>query len=99
MAHYFICRTLQRKKESHKRNLYFHLPVAVPCGPSMRLMQNDSSYVTLADIYEQYCESTGILREDPMFLIGEKSKNILRELKKINPRQVLYHTVLLLRKD
>ena len=80
--------TLHRKKESHKRNLYFHLPVAVPCGPSMRIVQNDSSYVTLADIYEQYCDSAGIVREDPIFLMGEKTKVVLREFKKVNGRPV-----------
>ena len=54
----------------------------------MRILQNDSSYVTLADIYEQYCEQAGIVREDPVFMMGEKTKSVIREFKKVNGRAV-----------
>lgn len=67
-------RILSRKKESHKRNLHFHVPVAIPCHPSMRLLQNDSSYITFGDIYEQFCVENGLVREDPFYMIAEKVK-------------------------
>ena len=54
----------------------------------MRILQNDSSYITLADIYEQYCEETGIQREDPLFMMGEKVRAIMREFRKTNGRLV-----------
>ncbi|KAF7789373.1 hypothetical protein EIP86_000317 [Pleurotus ostreatoroseus] len=79
---------LYRKKETHKRNLHFHVPIAVPCGPSMRILQNDSSYITLADIYEQFCDDAGIMREDPIFLMGEKGKAALREFRKLHGRMM-----------
>ncbi|KZT74387.1 FAT-domain-containing protein [Daedalea quercina L-15889] len=71
--------TLFRKKESRKRNLHFHLPVVVPCSSNMRLVQNDASYITLGDIYDQYCEESGIAREDPILLAVEKLKVTMRD--------------------
>ncbi|EPQ59490.1 hypothetical protein GLOTRDRAFT_136350 [Gloeophyllum trabeum ATCC 11539] len=71
--------TLSRKKESRKRNLTFHLPAAVSCGTNLRLLQNDSSYINLGDIYDQYCEDTGVSKEDPILVVGEKIKTVLRE--------------------
>ncbi|KAI0698576.1 hypothetical protein BC835DRAFT_1541792 [Cytidiella melzeri] len=80
-----LCRTfngvLARKKESHKRNLHFHCPVAIPCATNMRLLVNDPSYVNFGDIYEQYCDESGIGREDVVFLLGEKIKAIVRGLR------------------
>lgn len=54
----------------------------------MRILQNDSSYITLADIYEQFCEESGIMREDPIFLMGERSRACIREFKKTHGRMV-----------
>lgn len=72
---------LARKKEGRKRNLHFHLPAAISCSPSLRLLQNDASYITLGDIYDQHCEDTSITREEPILLVGEKVKTVLREYK------------------
>jgi len=72
---------LGRKKESRKRNLAFHLPAAISCSPSLRLLQTDSSYVTLGDVYDKHCEETGVTREDPILVAGEKVKKVLREFK------------------
>lgn len=74
-----VYRTLARKKESRKRNLHFHLPVAVPCSSNLRLLQNDSSYISLGDIYDQHCEDTGIEREDPGLLMTENYRAALME--------------------
>ncbi|KAF5369949.1 hypothetical protein D9758_001009 [Tetrapyrgos nigripes] len=68
---------LARKKESRKRNLCFHLPVAVPCAPNVRLYQSDSSYISLSDIHDMHCESVGISREDPLLFSGEKVKKVI----------------------
>lgn len=77
---------LARKKESRKRNLNFHIPAAVSCSPNLRLLQNDSSYVTLGDIYDRHCEEIGITREDPILVSGEKVKSILLDFKQVNQR-------------
>lgn len=54
----------------------------------MRLLQNDSSYVTLGDIYDQHCEDIGITREDPCLVVGEKMKVAMREFKERTGRKV-----------
>lgn len=84
-------RALARKKESRKRNLDFHIPAAISCSPNLRLLQNDSSYVTLGDIYDRHCEETGITREDPILVSGEKVKSVLSDFKNVNQRPVSIH--------
>lgn len=81
-------RALARKKESRKRNLNFHIPAAISCSPNLRLLQNDSSYVTLGDIYDRHCEETGITREDPILVAGEKVRSVLLDFKHVNQRPV-----------
>jgi hypothetical protein len=84
---------LVRKKESRKRNLNFHIPAAISFSPNLRLLQNDSSYVTLGDIYDRHCEENGITREDPILVSGEKVKSVLLDFKQANQRAVRYpHT-------
>lgn len=87
-----FARALARKKESRKRNLHFHIPAAISCSPNLRLLQNDSSYVTLGDIYDRHCEEIGITREDPILVSGEKAKSVLSEFKQANQRPVCAHS-------
>lgn len=87
----YLDRALARKKESRKRNLSFHIPAAISCSPNLRLLQNDSSYVTLGDIYDRHCEETGITREDPILVSGEKVKSVLLDFKQVNQRAVCIH--------
>lgn len=63
---------LTRRKESRKRNLSFHLPAAVPLAPHIRIVQDDSSYISLQGIYEDYCARTGQHKDDPLRLATEK---------------------------
>lgn len=67
---------LNRRKESRKRNLSFHLPVAVPLNPALRLLANDSSYVTLQHIYDSHCEMMRMAREDPQLAFAEKFSSV-----------------------
>ena len=48
-------------------------------SPGVRLIANDSSYITLQEIYEQHCEKIGISREDPVLVAGDKCKAVFRE--------------------
>jgi len=82
------CSALVRRKESRKRNLLFHIPAAISCSASLRLLQTDSSYITLGDIYDRHCEEAGISREDPILVSGEKVKNVLLEFKQKSGRTV-----------
>ncbi|KAF9222005.1 FAT-domain-containing protein [Gyrodon lividus] len=90
---------LVRKKESRKRNLNFHIPAAISCSPNLRLLQNDSSYVTLGDIYDRHCEESGITREDPIIVSGEKVKSVLLDFKQANQRAPGKAEYFTLRKD
>ncbi|KAI0352960.1 atypical/PIKK/TRRAP protein kinase [Trametes cingulata] len=91
--------TLTRKKETRKRNLHFHLPAAVSCAPNLRLLQNDASYVTLGDIYDQHCEEIGMAREEPILMCGEKVKAAMREYKQRNGRMPSKGEYFLLKKE
>ncbi|KAK7885224.1 transcription-associated protein 1 [Exophiala xenobiotica] len=78
--------TLAKRKESRRRNLYFHLPIFVPIAPYIRLVQDDSSYVTLQSVYEDYVrKAPGMSRDDPMLFLLEKSRTIA-EQQKSQPR-------------
>ncbi|CAO3646013.1 unnamed protein product [Mucor fragilis] len=66
---------LERKKESRARNLRFHLPVIVPLAPNVRMVQDDPSYCTLYDVYEDHCDSTHMHKDDPLAYFVEKFKN------------------------
>ncbi|KAH7887705.1 hypothetical protein F5I97DRAFT_1804974 [Phlebopus sp. FC_14] len=90
---------LLRKKEARKRNLSFHIPAAVSCSPNLRLLQNDSSYVTLGDIYDRHCEENGITREDPILVSGEKVKSVLLDFRQSTGRAPSKTEYFTLRKD
>jgi transformation/transcription domain-associated protein len=78
--------TLFKRKEARRRNLYFHLPVFIPIAPHIRLVQDDSSYVTLQTIYEDFVRKAGTMsRDDPMLFLLEKSRT-MAEQQKSNPR-------------
>ena len=63
---------LARRKESRRRGLHFHLPAAIPLAPHIRIVQDDSTYISLQAIYEDYCARTGLHKDDPLRLANEK---------------------------
>ena len=63
---------LGRKKESRRRNLNFHLPLMVPLAPHLRLVQDDSSYISLQGIFEDHCRRIGINKDDPIVFALKK---------------------------
>ncbi|TPX61909.1 hypothetical protein PhCBS80983_g00781 [Powellomyces hirtus] len=50
---------LERRNETRRRNISFHLPIVVPLAPSVRLVEDDPSYITLQEVWEQYCAGRG----------------------------------------
>ncbi|TFK23272.1 atypical/PIKK/TRRAP protein kinase [Coprinopsis marcescibilis] len=90
--------TLNRKKESRRRNLAFHLPAIISCSHTVRLFQTDSSYISFGDIYDLHCEETGLAKEEPILYAGEKVKQVLRGF--INsPRQLTKGEYIALKRD
>ena len=60
------------KKEARKRSLQFHILPSVHIGHMLRIARNDASYVTLIDVYDEYCHSKHIPREAPFAKLMEK---------------------------
>lgn len=69
---------LARRKETRKRNITFHLPVIVPFNPTLRLLENDASYITMQDVYDQRCEAIGLAREEASLIFADKTKLLIR---------------------
>jgi transformation/transcription domain-associated protein len=63
---------LAKRKESRRRNLQFHLPLMVPITPSVRMVQDDASYMSMQGIYEDYCRKNGINKDEPVLFSIEK---------------------------
>ncbi|KAI9481535.1 MAG: hypothetical protein EXX96DRAFT_217391 [Benjaminiella poitrasii] len=66
---------LERRKESRVRNLAFHLPAVIPLAPNVRMVQDDPSYTSLYDIYEDHCDNVHMHKDDPLVYFVEKFKN------------------------
>ncbi|KAJ3404672.1 hypothetical protein HDU80_002517 [Chytriomyces hyalinus] len=72
-----ICNSvLERKKESRRRGLSFHLPIIVPLSPIVRIIQDDTSYKSLQDIYEQHCADSGIHKEEPILYFIQRMREM-----------------------
>jgi transformation/transcription domain-associated protein len=67
---------LARRKESRRRNLQFHLPTAVAFAHQLRLVQSDSTYISLQDIYDEHCRSMNMSREDPALIFYDRLKQL-----------------------
>ncbi|PHH92307.1 hypothetical protein CDD83_8021 [Cordyceps sp. RAO-2017] len=69
--------TLSRKKESRRRDLQFTLPLMVPLAPHIRIVQEDTSYVTLQAVYEDHCRRVGLPKDEPVLFMLEKLRGVL----------------------
>jgi transformation/transcription domain-associated protein len=67
---------LAKRKESRRRNLYFHLPLMVPLAPHIRLVRDDPSYISMQGIYEDYCRRTGMNKDEPVLFTMEKMRGL-----------------------
>jgi transformation/transcription domain-associated protein len=79
--------TLVKTREARRRNLKFNLPATVPMSPSVRIVQDDASYVTLQQIYEDWCRKNGVQKDDPVLFQIEK----LKELSPVRAPPALLH--------
>ncbi|CAJ0885247.1 10109_t:CDS:10 [Entrophospora sp. SA101] len=70
---------LEHRKESRKRNISFHLPLIIPFAPQVRIVQDDPSYCSLQDIYEDHCDNIRISKDEPViYFINKMRSNISR---------------------
>ncbi|KAI9209824.1 uncharacterized protein BJ171DRAFT_609195 [Polychytrium aggregatum] len=68
---------VERKQETRKRNLHFHLPLIVPLAPQVRLVQDDPSYISLYEVYEHHCAKTGTHKDEPVKLYMDRMRSAL----------------------
>ncbi|KAI0472046.1 FAT domain-containing protein [Xylariaceae sp. FL0804] len=69
--------TLAKKKESRRRDLQFTVPLMVPLAPHIRIVQEDTSYITLQGIYEDHCRRNGMLKDEPVLFTMDKLRGLL----------------------
>lgn len=83
---------LSKRKESRRRNLQFHLPLMIPITPSVRMVQDDASYISMQGIFEDYCRRNGINKDEPVLFSIEK----LRALQPVGfqPRDIFDLTLI-----
>ncbi|KAK7430359.1 transcription-associated protein 1 [Neonectria magnoliae] len=79
--------TLGRKKESRRRDLQFTLPLMVPLAPHIRIVQEDTSYITLQGVYEDHCRRMGMSKDDPVLFTMEKLRGALESKSSNKPEQ------------
>lgn len=79
---------LSKRKESRRRNLYFHLPLMVPIAPHIRLVQDDPSYITLQGVYEDHCRKTGTSKDEPILFTMEKLRALAENKQARTPEQM-----------
>ncbi|KAI1261293.1 FAT domain-containing protein [Xylariaceae sp. FL1019] len=69
--------TLAKKKESRRRDLQFTVPLMIPLAPHIRIVQEDTSYVTLQGIYEDHCRRNGMTKDDPVMFTMDKLRGLM----------------------
>ena len=81
--------TLAKRKESRRRNLNFNLPQMIPLAPSLRLVQDDASYISLQGVYEDYCRRFKQDKDAPILFTMDKLRPTSN-----NPPDPLHHNAL-----
>ncbi|KAI1391135.1 uncharacterized protein F4822DRAFT_175206 [Hypoxylon trugodes] len=69
--------TLAKKKESRRRDLQFTVPLIVPLAPHIRIVQEDTSYITLQGIYEDHCRRNGMSKDEPVMFTMDKLRGLI----------------------
>lgn len=67
---------LAKRKESRRRNLYFHLPLMIPLAPHIRLVRDDSSYISMQGIYEDHCRRIGMNKDEPVLFTMDRMRSL-----------------------
>ncbi|KAJ5114009.1 hypothetical protein N7456_002543 [Penicillium angulare] len=78
---------LAKRKESRRRNLYFHLPLMVPLAPHIRLVRDDSSYISMQGIFEDYCRRAGINKDEPVLFTMDRMRSLAETKQNRSPDQ------------
>ncbi|KAK9457474.1 hypothetical protein V1511DRAFT_170812 [Dipodascopsis uninucleata] len=63
---------LLHRTESRRRNLQFYLAAAIPLSPHFRLVQDSPDFISLQNIYEDYCRRVGRHKDEPLMYTIQK---------------------------
>ncbi|KAJ1975068.1 transcription-associated protein 1, partial [Dimargaris xerosporica] len=69
-------RMLDTQRESRRRELSFTLPIIVPFAPQLRIVQDDPTYFSLQEVYEDYARRQDFPRDAPISYYTEHLKHI-----------------------
>ncbi|GAP87643.2 putative FAT domain-containing protein [Rosellinia necatrix] len=69
--------TLAKKKESRRRDLQFTVPLMIPLAPHIRIVQEDTSYITLQGVYEDHCRRHDMQKDEPVMFTMEKLRGLI----------------------
>ncbi|KAH8882770.1 hypothetical protein GQ53DRAFT_847315 [Thozetella sp. PMI_491] len=69
--------TLSSKKETRRRDLQFTLPLMVPLAPHIRIVQEDTSYISLQGVFEDHCRRQGMSKDEPVLFTMEKLRGLV----------------------
>lgn len=61
-----VNKLLDKHKESRRRNLAFHTPILIPVWPQVRLVEDEVTYSTFAEVYEVNCARFGREPDQPI---------------------------------
>jgi len=65
---------LEKRRETRRRNLFFHTPAMIPLSPHARIVQDDPTYASLEDIYDEHCAKKGFHFDEPITYFRENLK-------------------------
>ncbi len=65
---------MDRRVETLRRGLNFHLPAIVPIAPQIRLINDDPTNVTLYEVYERHCKKIGQYKDQPLIFFIQQMK-------------------------
>ena len=93
--------TLNKRKESRRRNLNFNLPLVVPLAPAIRLVQDDSSYISLQGVYEDHCRRNDAIKDDPVLFTMDRLRSFteIQDVRGSDPVQAVSHADIIWQKN
>ncbi|WAR58696.1 hypothetical protein PtB15_10B34 [Puccinia triticina] len=64
--------TLSRRRETRAKDVSFTIPAVIPLATNIRIMESNVAYCTLQEIFESYCQESGMSRDDPLIAYAER---------------------------
>ncbi|GMM58795.1 histone acetyltransferase [Maudiozyma humilis] len=63
---------LDKNVETRRSNIQFTLPIAIPLSPQVRIMNDQDSFTTLHQIYDEYCIKANINPDDILQFVNDQ---------------------------